>query len=149
MEQPKALSPEPQGEIAVAITVQSQVGDKRTIVMQTYLPRDTHVKEFHKTLDKLTRAVDRQEAKANLEQAKRHLEQVTETLAKLEADYTRIDERNATEWKVKGKKGEPQLNQTELAAKGTAHTNIKEYRNQIDKAKAQIKEYEAEIAKDD
>lgn len=150
MDMPKALDPEVSGQaIAVAVTVSTQVSDKRSIVMQTYLPRDAGLQQYHDTLDKLGRAVDRQEAKYGLIALKTALSQHEKTQEQLKADYLKVGEKSANEWKIKGKKGDPVLSPSEQAAKGNAEQTMKRYTVEIAKIKAEIEQCEAEIAKVD
>lgn len=151
MEHPKKLDPEAQGQqaIAVAITVTTQISDKRNIVMQTFMPRDAEVKDIHDVLDKLGKAVDRQEAKYGLEALKANLEVHEKTLKQLEEDFTRIGEASQATWAARGKKGAPELNANERAQKTTTETNIKRYRTEILRIKADIAQHEATVAKVD
>src|SRR5260221_5938421 len=105
MEMPKRLDPEAQGdEIAVAVTVQTQLSANRTIIMQTYLPRDAAPKVFHDTLDKLGSAIDRQDAKYSLKDLQANLEVHEKTLKQLEEDFTRIEAKSQADWTARGKK---------------------------------------------
>jgi ribosomal 50S subunit-associated protein YjgA (DUF615 family) len=146
---PKELDPEPRDEIAVAVTMTAQLSEKRSIVMQTYLPRDSAVKVFHDALDKLGSAIDRQEAKYQLEGLRVSLEMHEKTLTQLEEDYGRIDAKATADWLRAGRKGDPKLNANEQAQKGNAEQNIKRYRTEILKVKAEIGKCEASVAKVD
>ena len=152
---PDVLDPEDnyqepdQKAVALGITVTSQVSDRRSIVMQTYVARDVPLSLYHLTLDKISAAVDRQEAKARLEGLQAELGQHEKTLRALEEDYAGIEGRNAETWKARGKKGEPQLSDNERAQKATAKTNIERYRVEIKKIIAEISKCEALVAKGD
>lgn len=150
METPKALDPEAAGQaIAVAITISTQVSDKRSIVMQTYLPRDADLKTYHTTLDKLGRAVDRQEAKYNLVGLKVALEHHNKLKKQIEEDYSRVGEKHAAEWQRQGKKGDPKLSPSDASAKSTLEQNLRRYKVEIAKIETDITQCEAEIAKVD
>lgn len=150
MEQPKALDPEAAGQaIAVAVTISTQVSDRRSIVMQTYLPRDAGLQQYHDTLDKLGRAVDRQEAKYNLVALETSLAQHKKTQEQLQSDYLKVGEKNVADWKTRGKKGDPQLSPSEQAAKGNSEQTMKRYVVEIAKIEAEIEQAKAEIAKVD
>src|SRR6266849_206862 len=109
LDMPKSIDPEQaiENEIAVAVTISTQVSERRQIVMQTYLPRDAAIEMFHQTIDKLTTTVDRQEAKQQLEEHKIHLVAEQKNLKQLEQDYLNIEIRNAEQWKARQKKGDP------------------------------------------
>lgn len=143
----KSLDPEQSvGDVAAAITMTAQIAQNRSIVIQTYIPRDSHTLQYHVVLDKLGAAIDRQEAKYRLEGLQTELAQHEKTEKALEEDYTGIEARAAAEWKRRGKKGEPTLSDNERAQKSTAKTNIERYRVEITKIKAEIGKCEAVIA---
>jgi hypothetical protein len=145
-ELPASLDPEPKA-IAVMLSVTTQISERRTIVAQTYIERDDPIGSYHKTLDKITEAVDRQEAKYRKVALGIELTAHEKTLAQLEEDYIRIGERTAAEWLAKGKKGDPALSPSERSQKANAEVNIKRYRQEIAKLKAEIVLCEAIIAK--
>lgn len=137
------------GDVAAGITITAQISQSRSIVIQTYLPRDAAVGAFHSILDKLGAAADRQEAKYRLEGLQTELAQHEKVAKSLEEDYTSIETRSAEEWKRRNKKGEPALNDNERAQKSTAKTNIERYRVEIVKIKSEIAKCAAVIAKVD
>jgi len=125
-------------EVAAAITVSVNLTDRRNIVVQTYIPRDASIEDYNEVLDKVGKAVDRQEAIYRIVDLKVNLETHKRTLKQLEDDYSRIEAKNAAEWKARNKQGEPRLNPNELAQKSTAEQNIKRYRVEITKIEADI-----------
>lgn len=151
MENPvKALDPEQSvGDVAAAITVTAQISQNRSIVIQTYIPRDALIVQYHGVLDKLGASVDRQEAKYQLVGLKAELAQHEKTAKSLEEDYTGIETRSQKAWAGAGKKGAHRLTANEEAQKSTAKTNIERYRVEIAKIKTEIGKCEAVIAKAD
>lgn len=136
-------------DVAAGITITAQISQNRSIVIQTYLPRDAGVKAFHDILDKLGVAADRQEAKYQLVGLRAELAQHEKTAKSLEEDFTSIEARSEKAWTAAGKKGEHKLNANEMAQKSTAKTNIERYRIEIEKIKTEITKCEAVIAKVD
>ena len=132
-----------------AITVQSQVTPRRTIIMQTAIARDLPARDFHELVDKYAAVLDRQEAKSDLATLKLHIERATIDLKAAERDYAAIDIRNAEVWKARGKAGEPKLSATEQTSKVNVANNIKAGRENIEKMHRELKELEAQIAKVD
>lgn len=146
----KSLDPEQSvGEVAAAITVTAQISQNRSIVIQTYVPRDGSVRAFHDILDKLGAAADRQEAKYRLEGLQTELAQHEKTAKLLEEDFTGIEARSQAAWTAAGKKGDHKLSANEMSQKSTAKTNIERYRVEIKKIKDEIVKCEAVIAKVD
>lgn len=146
----KALDPEQSvGDVAAAITVTAQISQNRSIVIQTYIPRDASLRQYHEVLDKLGASADRQEAKYRLEGLQAELAQHEKTAKSLEEDFTSIETRSAAAWAATGRRGEHKLSPQETAQKSTAKTNIERYRVEIKKIKDEIIKCEAVIAKVD
>lgn len=140
------FAPPEQKEIAVAVTMTAQISQNRSIVMQTYIPRDAEVDWYHHMLDKLSKAVDRQEAKASLEAEEANLALEEKTLKQQREDFVAIEERAQTAWEHSRKKGPwPGLTAAEAAQKGTAATNIRRFEEAITKRKAEIAKLKALI----
>lgn len=133
-------------EAAVAITVSTQVAEKRSIVLQTHIGRDDPVDVLHSVLDKLGRGVDRQEAKYRLKDLQLGLEHEKKLYKQLTEDFQRIDEKHAVEWHARGKKGDPVLGANERQHKETAKTNLGRYKESIAKFENEIVECKAIIA---
>lgn len=133
--------------VAAAITVTAQVSSNRSIVLQTYLPRDATISEYHAVLDKFGAAVDRQEAKEQLEamQVDQALEE--RTLKSMEEDFTALPERLQAQWEASSKRGPYKQSPAELAQRGQAEVGIRRYRESIAKRAVEIGKCEAVIAK--
>lgn len=125
---------------ACAITISTQVSTNRSIVVQTYMDRDDDVNAYHAVADKLTRVVNRQEAKLQLESWSAELETRHRNLNHMLEDYQRIEVRAQEAWENRGKKGAFRLSEQDLQAKVQANANIK-------RAQEEIKRLESEIAK--
>lgn len=148
LETPEVLNPEPPGkEIAAAITWSAQLGEGLSVVVQTYVPRDAGPEMYNRVLDAITLAIDRKAAQYNLRGLKDKLEADEKSLALMTEDFRSIDTRVTANWQKSRKKGEPQMTASEEAAKKTAETNIRRWRDEIAKTKANIAKVEAEIAK--
>ena len=155
LDQPHSLDPEDafaspdEKEIAAQVTMTAQTSSNRSIVMQTYLPRDAALGMYHGVLDKMSTAIDRQEAKANLEglEAEQALEE--KTLKAMEEDYLAVPARARAAWQASGRKGEYKPSPQEQAQKGQAEQGIKRFRESIEKRKGAIAKCRATIAKVD
>lgn len=135
--------------VAVGITIQSQVNARRTIVMQTAISRDLPARDFHALVDKLSVVSDRQEAKFDLEGVKLSLEADQKGLEQATTAFQNVETKNAAQWKRSNKKGSPVLTDAEEQAKINFATNVKAFKLAIEKKQAEIKELEAKIAKVD
>lgn len=149
MDTVEALDAEKAKEVAIGLTLQSQVNPRRTIIMQTAIARDAPVKELHALADKLSAIVDRQEARFDLEGVMASIEADERSLASVTDRFQNIAVLATIEWKKRGKRGEPTLNNTEEQAKVSCAENIKALRVAIEKKRGEAKELEAKIAKVD
>jgi hypothetical protein len=136
-------------DVAAGITLTAAVSQNRSIVIQTYLPRDATIEQFNALMDKLSLTADRQEAKVRLEEERANLALEEKTLKQFEEDFSQMDARAEAVWQKSGRKGPYRPSPAEVAQKGTAETNIRRYREAITKRKAEISKCEAIIAKVD
>lgn len=139
METPHVKSPD---ELAVAITVSTQIPPQRSIVLQTYLGQEQPERSFNHLMDKLGRVIDRQEAFYKKKDLVLGLAHEKKMLAQLTDDFNRIDGRSQVAWEAKGKKGPHKLSPQEEQQKETAKVNIKRYQDSIAKIENEIAEYE-------
>jgi hypothetical protein len=155
LDRPESLDPEASFKqpdekgIAVAITVTSQVGTNRNIVLQTFMDRDAPIAAFHAVVDKLTTTSNRQEAILQLEEEEATLDRVKRTLDQQIADFNLVEPRAEAAWQASGKKGTFKMNPNEIAAKENCKKNIEQFRSAIKKHEEQIAKYKAVIAKVD
>ena len=125
---------------ACAITITTQVGSNRSIVVQTYMARDEPPAAFNTVFDKLNKVVDRQEAKLQLEEMEANLLRTQKNLKHMSEDYGRIEERAQQAWDARGKKGAFKLSEPELVQKTQA-------KGLIERTQDEIKRLEADIAR--
>ena len=146
LDMPKGIDPEQEyaapdeKATACAITITTQVGSNRSIVVQTYLARDEDIGVYHVILDKLNKVVDRQEAKLQVEGLEANLDMHKQKLANMAEDYARIEDKAQAAWEARGKKGAFKLSEAELNQKTQAVALI-------ERTKDEIKRLEDEIAK--
>jgi len=139
METPHTKTPD---ELAVAITVSTQIPPHRSIVLQTYLGQEQPERAFNHLMDKIGRVSDRQEAFYKKKDLVLGLAHEKKFLAQLVDDYNRIEGRSQIAWEQKGKKGPHKLNPQEEQQKSIAEINIKKYKDSIAKIENEIAEYE-------
>lgn len=140
------FAPPEEKAIAVAVTLTAQVSQNRSIVMQTYIPRDAEMGEYHHALDKLSAAVDRQEAKANLESEETQLALEEKTLRQMKEDYAGIQERSEKAWVASNRRGPHKLTPQEEGQKQQAVVAMTRYKEAIEKRTREIAKLKAVIA---
>ena len=107
----------PSPPLATALTVQVQMdGGKRTIIAQTYIDRDAEASAYNAVLDRLSRAIDRQEDYYVLQQLRRHIEAVEADLRTKEVDQSSYESTLRAAWVSRGKRGEFTLSDQEAQA---------------------------------
>ena len=152
LDTPERLDPEAtfaspeEKAVACAITITTQVGSNRSIVVQSYLERDAPLAAYHEVLDKLNKAVDRQEAKLQIESLEADLLRMEVNHGKLVHDYQGIEERSQEAWDARGKKGAFRLSPQELTQKDQAMQTIKAGNDNIARLKADIAKARGVIA---
>ncbi len=129
-------------EAAIGVTVSVQIGQGRSIVLQTALPRDADLRDYHATLDKIGEAVDRQEAKYMLLSLKKVLANRQRSLKIHEQQFMEIDNLSEATWKASPRKGEHRLTPAEIARKDNLRTNVEQARIEIASIEADITECE-------
>jgi hypothetical protein len=139
METPHTKTPD---ELAVAITVSTQIPPHRSIVLQTYLGQEQPERAFNHLMDKIGRVSDRQEAFYKKKDLVLGLAHEKKFLAQLVEDYNKIEGRSQAAWEAKGKKGPHKLSPQEESQKEIAEVNMKKYKESIAKIENEIAEYE-------
>lgn len=126
--------------MACAITITSQVGSNRSIVVQTYLDRDAEIGIYHEVVDKLNKVVDRQEAKLQIDSIEADLKRMRDNYARQVHDFQQVELHAEEAWGKRGKRGAFKLSETEERNKKQAEQNI-------EAGKANIKHLEDLLAK--
>lgn len=132
--------------VAAAVTITATISQNRQIVVQTYLDRDAPVRDFHSCLDKLSSAIERQEAKSSLQDHKTHLETEEKGLRNLQEDYLAIEERSKKAFERGNRRGQWRFTDQEQQARSAALTNVDRFKDAITKRKAEMARLEALIA---
>ena len=152
LDQPERLDPErefaePDSKaLAAAITLTAQLSNTRSLVIQTYVARDAEVAEYHVLLDKLSKAMNRQESVLDLEGELLNLKVEQDKLKALKTDFLRIEDDAQAEWSARGKKGAFRLGPKEEAARRTSVVNIERYTEAIAERELRIAKLKAKIA---
>ena len=136
----------PAQELATAITLSVALAEGRSLVLQTYLGRDQPLEDYHRLLDALGMAADRQQARYKLENLRANLELHEKQLKHSKEDLPRVEaethKRAQEAWKASGKKGDYKLTTQEtqqLAAhKNNFAINTKRFEEEIAKLKVEI-----------
>ena len=152
LDRPEARDPETpftspdEKAVACAITITTQVGSNRSIVVQSYMERDAPANMFHDVLDKLNKVVDRQEAKLQLEGLDLDLDKHRKKLVHMAEDFQNIEARAERAWNERGKKGAFRLSEAELTQKTQAGDLLKRMKEEIARLEVEIAKVRGVIA---
>jgi hypothetical protein len=138
--------PEAQTAPALGISVNVQVDGNRQIAFQTFVARDDSPQVLNKLLDQISKAADRQVAKAVLISLRKELYQHEKALRDQAEDTERVNAQKHSEWEASGRKGPYKLDDKEKAALNNIAISAQKYKDGIVDIKAKIAEAEAKVA---
>ena len=95
-----------QKEVALGVTFQLDIGEKRHIVMQTYIGRDCEIGALNGMLDKIGKAMDRQNAKYRVYELQVQRDLQVKRLAEMMENHSQTMVKWEDEW-VKSKRRGP------------------------------------------
>ena len=125
-------------DIAMGVTYQIQIGERRSIVVQTHVGRGDDPKQLNALFDKVMAATDRVHAVYRLQELQREHKLLTKQFAMSLDNLSETKARWQAEWERKSKRGPVELagNQREI------ETNTLK---QHDRFRAQLAELEQDI----
>jgi hypothetical protein len=127
---------------ALGVSIKGLVDAQREIVFQTHVEQEISDEKLNALLDKLSRAMDRQLAKATLVTLKKDLAKHQKELRQMEDDFRHIEQNARELWEKSGKRGEFKEQPKDVAAKAQAEATIKRWRSEIANLEALIGETE-------
>ena len=134
---------------AIFVRFSAQVGPNSQMELSFGIPLDMTPRDLNAYVDKVASVTDRQHKKAMLAQAVLELENTKKQLLNNTQNRVNYEAKQATEFAVRGKRGEWEPNGQERAQIATFETNDKALRGErIPLLEKQIGELEAEINKD-
>ena len=93
-------------DIALGLSVQISIGEKRAIAVQTHVTRDCPDTELNALLDKVTRALDRQNAKYRMHELQVQRDLRVKKIAEMMENHSQISQKWEDEW-IKNKRRGP------------------------------------------
>lgn len=133
-------------EIALGITYQVAIGERRSIVVQTHVGQSTSEKDINDLFDRLMKATDRVNAKYRLEELQREVKLTTNQFALSLDNITENKTKWQEEWERKGRRGtfEPAGNQREIM--NNVEKQHERFRQTIANLEVEIAELEKIVA---
>src|SRR5215469_11582930 len=92
-------------DIALGITFHMQIGERRSIAMQTHVVRDCSDEDLNGVLDKAARALDRVNAKYRIQELKVVLAQNTRQYAMTLDNRSELNTKWQADWVTTNRKG--------------------------------------------
>ncbi len=128
------------------MTYSGELPQKRQVVFQVGIARETEVKTMHELMDKLRTVFERQFAFGEVEIHRLQLEQEMNLARDHVHRLAQVEENVSRDWETKGKHGPAKLNGNQEREKVQAYNNIEESKKRIARVKENIAACEAKIA---
>jgi hypothetical protein len=132
-------------DIALGLTVQIAIGERRSIVVQTHVTRDCSDVELNSILDKVTKALDRQSDRYRLPELKKQRALSLKTFTNMMQNQSETQERWEAEWVGNKRRGPFQLNQSQQQLRNQADNQLNNTKKDIETLEAEIAELEKQI----
>jgi hypothetical protein len=145
LEGPEVREAENEKVPATVITLTVPFEDGKHVVLQTFMARDAPTGDYHGVVDKLYCVVERQKWKSDIVGLKGAIEQDERLQEAQMADLIRIETKNALDWELRGKKGEPKLSNAEEAHRIQVRNNVTAIREGIAKKRALVDKLEGKL----
>lgn len=129
---------------AIAITLQMQLGEGRSMILQTHADSEAPEAVIDAFLDKLTKRIDRQYAKYSLKGLRRQLELHEKTLTRATKDIADRDQGARDAYKASGHRGEMKLSVKDQTDRANAMKSLDRFKEEIVKINIEIAEAERE-----
>lgn len=100
-----ATTPAPVDALGISFKAITDKEGRREVVLQTHLPRDIKPFLLDELLDKLSNAVERQAAKADLEQLQRHIIEIEKQTENFALQLKTLDDKTQADWLSGGRHG--------------------------------------------
>ena len=134
------------GEPAIGISLDCKINEKRALVIQTYLPRDSANGEVYHLLEKCLNAADILEVRYRLKDLRLLLEKTLEELPIHEKKAQAYQENAYKKHMQTNRRGEFKFSQAEQASFDNMTTNVAACRENIKRFEKAIAEAEMELA---
>ena len=147
-ESPKMHAVEPVytgADIALGITVQMQIGERRQIAMQTHVTRDCSEADLNAVLDKATAALDRQNAKYRIQELRVVLVQNLKQYEQSADNLTDTERKWSNDWANRKRMGPLELTESQRTIQVQAKGHLERLRNEIRVLEAEIAVLEKQV----
>ena len=134
------------GEPAIGISLDCKINDRRAVVFQTYLPRDSANGEVYHLLEKCLHAADTLEIRYRLKDLHVFLEKALEELPRQEKKLREFQENAYKKHVQSNRRGEFKFNEAQQASFDHMTTNVAVCREDVKRFEISIAEAEMELA---
>lgn len=135
------MTEKPAASPAIGISLQVVLDQNRTLVLQAHVDRQSPG-ELDATLDALTKAADRQDAKYSLEHELAAQDVSLRNLADIQKEFANTYEAAKSEWTESGRVGDFKAEGGVAAELGKKDTLLANLRQEIERRAAKIKRLE-------
>ena len=132
-------------DIALGITVQMQIGERRSIAFQTHVIRDCSEGELNGVLDKTTKALDRINSKYRIAELNTVLAQNMRQLGLTLENQSQTNERWQADWVGTGRKGPFKITSSQQVAKDQSAAMVDRLSKEVESIRAEIALLEKQV----
>lgn len=128
---------------ALGFSITANIHDRSQIVAQSFVPFESSDEQINAALDKVMKALDRQQAKYQVKDLKRKMEQEAMILADQVEKVANLQNAAAAEHAESGRRGEFKLNTQQKTAVDNAKKTIEGMKFNVERYRVNIAELEA------
>jgi len=132
-------------DIALGITVQMQIGERRQIAMQTHVTRDCSETELNTVLDKATAALDRQNSKYRIQELKILLSQTLKQYSQSSDNLSDTQLKWQHDWFSRQRRGPLELTESQRQVEAQSKGHLERLRNEIRGLESEIGTLENQV----
>lgn len=133
-------------DIALGITCQLQIGDRRVITIQTHTTRDTEVPVLNALFDKVWTALDRVNARYRLQELKLNKKMQENQLALVLDNNASMRQKWEAEYQTGKRRGDFQMTATQHNSHMQQMQMVERHKQAIADLETEIKDVERQIA---
>jgi hypothetical protein len=129
-------------DIALGLTVQISIGEKRGIAVQTHVTRDCAEHELNAVLDKVTKALDRQNAKYRQHEIQARVDMQKKKLAEMMENHAKMFEKWQKDWDTGKRRGPFEMTASQQANKVAMDNTFNQNKYELELLEIELGELE-------
>jgi len=132
-------------DIALGLSVQISIGEKRGIGVQTHVTRDCTDIELNSVLDKVMRALDRQNAKYRMHELQAHRDLRVKKIAEMMENHSQVLQKWQNEWVQNKRRGPFDMTPSQQQQKVAMDNTFNREKYELESLESELVELKAQI----